>query len=230
MNAGDGPAIVNVGGRGWDCNQFLVKDPTTNAFDMVDAGHGLDWGHVLANVTRLTDPKRVRSVVATHEHLDHVNGLPRWRQLGARLVASRGVAAKLRAGHDPTSAKFGADIPRLDVDDVLADGDHVRLGARDFAVLETPGHSPGSTCYWDEGEGVLFCGDTLFAEGGIGRFDFPDGDLRTLHQTIARLGRLPVRALHCGHGPSLAGDAARRSVAASVHHVTLCLDEEGLGP
>ena len=220
---------INVGGRGWDCNQFLVKDPASNAFDMVDAGHGQDWDQVLRNIATVIEPSRVRRVVVTHEHLDHVNGLPRWRALGASLVAPRGVADKLLAGHDPTSAMFGADIPCLDVDQVVSDGDHIELGGEDFAVLETPGHSPGSACYWHEGSGVLFAGDTLFDQGGIGRFDFPDGDLALLAESVHKLGALPVRVLHSGHGPSPEGEAAARSVHGSRRHVDACLAERAGG-
>lgn len=209
----------------WDCNQFLVKDAKSNAYDLVDAGHGLDFDAVLAEVAAVIEPKRIRSVAVTHEHLDHTNGLPRWQQLGAKVGASRACAKKLHEGRDPTSEMFGGHIPRLAVDHVLADGDTVRLGDRDFSVLETPGHCPGAACYWDEKSGVLFAGDTLFADGGIGRFDFPDGDLRLLYDSVLRLGRLPVKVLHPGHGPSPEGDAATRSVRASVQHVTQCRDE-----
>jgi glyoxylase-like metal-dependent hydrolase (beta-lactamase superfamily II) len=215
----DAPQVIQVGGRGYDCNQYLVKDPKQNGFDLVDAGLGTDFDHVLKQVAAVMDPKRVRRVVVTHEHLDHVNGLPHWRQMGAKLVAPRGVAAKLHDGRDPTSEMFGRRIVRLAVDDVVGDGDHVQLGDRDFAVLETPGHSPGSSCYWDERSGTLFSGDTLFAEGGIGRFDFPDSSLPRLHESVLRLGKLPVRVLHAGHGESPTGDAATRSVRASVLHV-----------
>ncbi len=215
----DGPRITTVGGRGWDCNQYLVKDAKSNAFDLVDAGHGLDFERVLGQVAAVMDPKRVRSIVLTHEHLDHVNGLPHWRQVGARIVAPRGVAAKLREGRDPTSEMFGGRIVKLDPDDIVGDGDHVRLGDRDFEVLETPGHSPGSSCYWDAQSGTLFSGDTLFAEGGIGRFDFPDSSLPRLYESVLRLGKLPVRVLHSGHGSSLGAEDAARSVAASVRHV-----------
>jgi hydroxyacylglutathione hydrolase len=217
--------IVRVGGRGWDCNQFLVKDPGANRYDLVDAGHGLDFDRILGEVAAIIEPRRIRSVVVTHEHLDHVNGIPRWKELGAKVAASRGAARKLHEGRDPTSEMFGGHIPRVDVDTILADGDHVRLGSDDFAVLEVPGHSPGSACYWHEASGTLFSGDTLFAEGGIGRFDFPDGDLAKLAQHIERLGGLPVRVLHCGHGPSPEGDDAARSLRASVAHVRQCLRE-----
>jgi hydroxyacylglutathione hydrolase len=218
--------VVRCGGRGWDCNQFLVKDDAANAYDLVDAGHGLDFDHVLAEVAAVIDPHRIRRVAVTHEHLDHVNGLPRWQALGAKVVASHGAARKLGQGRDPTSEMFGGRIPVVHVDEEVGDGDHVRLGAADFEVLATPGHSPGSACYWHPGSGTLFSGDTLFAQGGIGRFDFPDGELRVEAESILRLSRLPVRVLHCGHGPSVDGDDASRSVAGSLRHVQACLSDE----
>lgn len=217
---------ILLGGRGMDCNQFLLKDPKTNAYDLIDAGLGTDFEHVLGQVAAVTDPHRVRTIAITHEHLDHVNGIPHWQQLGAKIAASPACAQKLLAGHDPTSAMFGHDIPKLEVDHVVQDGDHVLLGATEHAVLLTPGHSPGSCCYWDEGTGSLFSGDTVFAQGGIGRFDFPDGDVNTLAQSILRLGELPVRHLHCGHGPSVEGEAAARSVHGSIRHVQMCVESQ----
>jgi len=219
------PKVVKVGGRGWDCNQFLVKDPTSNSYDLVDAGHGLDFERILGEVAAIVEPRRIATVAVTHEHLDHVNGLPKWQSLGAKVAASRGAADKLAAGRDPTSERFGGRIPTLTVDRVLDDEETIDLGGAPFRVLAVPGHSPGSACYWHEPSATLFSGDTLFAEGGIGRFDFPDGDLRLMDANIKRLGALPVRHLHCGHGPSVEGDAAKRSVAASVRHVQMCVDE-----
>lgn len=213
-----------LGGRGWDCNQFLVKDPKSNAYDVVDAGHGLDFDRVVEQIMAVTEPRRIRRVCVTHEHLDHVNGLPKYQALGAKVVASHGAALKLASGRDPTSEMFGGRIVQVAVDEVVGDGDRVELGGVSFEVLAVPGHSPGSACYWHEGSGTLFSGDTLFAEGGIGRFDFPDGVLAKEAESILRLSKLPVRALHCGHGPSVEGEAAARSIKGSLRHVQACLD------
>lgn len=217
--------IVLVGGRGWDCNSFLLKDPKANAFDMVDAGNGVDFQSMLAEVAAVINPKRVRTVAITHEHLDHVNGLPAWQQLGAKIATSPACAQKLRVGHDPTSEMFGSSIPTLDVDVELEDAGRIQLGDASYETLLTPGHSPGSMCFWEPSEAVLFAGDTLFAEGGIGRFDFPDGDLALLHESILRLEKLPTRVLHSGHGPSSVGDEAARSIKGSAAHVTQCVHE-----
>ncbi len=210
-------------GRGFDCNVFLLKDPKSNRYDLIDAGIGTDTEYLIQQVARHIEPQRIGTVAITHEHLDHVNGIPAWQKFGAQVATSAPCADKLRTGHDPTSAMFGQDIPTLDPDIVLQDEDHITLGGQDHVALWTPGHSPGSMCYWNPAESTLFSGDVVFAEGGIGRFDFPDGDVRLLAESILRLEQLPARMLHCGHGPSVEGDACGRSLKGSVAHVQSCL-------
>lgn len=211
--------VHRLGGRGWDCNQFLVKDPRSHSYDMVDAGHGMDFRHVMAEVAAVTDPHRIARVVVTHEHLDHVNGLPHWKALGAKVAASPRAAEKLRHGRDPTSEAFGMQICQLDVDEVLTHGAQITLGGASFDVHLVPGHSPGSAVFYAPQERVLFSGDTLFAGGGIGRYDFPDGDLREERASIERIAQLDVDVLHCGHGPSLEGPQARSSILQSLEFV-----------
>ncbi len=214
---------VRLGGRGFDCNVFLLKHDGTNAYDLIDAGIGNDTQHIIQQVAQHIEPARIQTVAITHEHLDHVNGIPAWQRLGARIATSAPCADKLRSGHDPTSAMFGQDIPTLDPDIVLHDEDDIALGGATWRALWTPGHSPGSMCYWHDDSATLFSGDVVFAEGGIGRFDFPDGDIQAHAASILRLERLPARALHCGHGPSVEGDACARSLKGSVAHVQSCL-------
>ena len=71
------------------------------------------------------------------------------------------------------------------------------------AVLEVPGHCPGSLCFYFAEDGVLFGGDVLF-RGGIGRTDFPRGDAELLLTGIARkILTLPGETrVYPGHGPA----------------------------
>lgn len=208
--------FLKVGGRGWDCNQFLLKDPKSNTYDLVDAGHGMDFENVLAEISTLIDPTRIQSIAITHEHYDHVTGIPKWQELGARIITSPAAAGKLALGHDPTSEMFGRSIPTIEVDHVAEDGTEVQLGGAAYEALLTPGHSPGSMCFWNANESRLFTGDTVFANGGIGRFDFPDGNVHELAESILRLEKLPATLVHCGHGPCIeekASHCLRQSAA-----------------
>ena len=90
----------------------------------------------------------------------------------------------------------------------LEDGDTFR----GFTVLHTPGHTPGGICLYDEAEGVLFCGDTLF-QGGYGRTDFPGGSALQLKKSLGKLIELPERTVaYPGHGGSTTIAAERRSL------------------
>ncbi len=84
----------------------------------------------------------------------------------------------------------------------LAEGDRVEIPGIEasFRVLEVPGHTRGHIAYW--GEGVLFCGDTLFAAGCGRVFDGTPGQLAA---SLARIARLPPDTLvYCAHEYTLA--------------------------
>jgi hydroxyacylglutathione hydrolase len=72
-----------------------------------------------------------------------------------------------------------------------------------FALLRTPGHTPGGICLYSAAEGLAFVGDTLFA-GGIGRTDFDRGDFAQLIDSIQnKLLTLPeATKIYPGHGPA----------------------------
>ena len=78
--------------------------------------------------------------------------------------------------------------------------------------LATPGHSPGGICLLHESEGILFCGDCLFA-GSIGRTDFPGCSTKLLMNSIeTKIMSLPD-SIVClpGHGPKTTVGAERAS-------------------
>ena len=84
----------------------------------------------------------------------------------------------------------------------LNEGDTVQLGDDLFEIFLTPGHSPGSICYYCRAQGFIISGDTLFRES-IGRSDLPGGDAETLFRSIRE--KLFVLSddteVYSGHGP-----------------------------
>jgi glyoxylase-like metal-dependent hydrolase (beta-lactamase superfamily II) len=94
---------------------------------------------------------------------------------------------------------------QVEIDAPAKDGDKLVVGATEFHVLETPGHTQGSISLWIPSERTLIAGDTLFRES-IGRTDLPGGDGRQILQSIHdKLLPLPEDTLVIpGHGDNTA--------------------------
>ena len=84
----------------------------------------------------------------------------------------------------------------------IKEGDKIKLGDDELEIRFTPGHSPGSVCFYSEADGFVIAGDVLF-NGSIGRTDLPGGDFDTLINSIqTQLFTLPDDTkVYPGHGP-----------------------------
>ena len=79
------------------------------------------------------------------------------------------------------------------------DGDIIAFGDEKITVVGCPGHTPGGVSY--QINDVVFCGDTVFAGGGYGRWDLPSGDYTSLRNSITKIVSLPDdTVLYPGHG------------------------------
>ena len=83
----------------------------------------------------------------------------------------------------------------------LKEGDKVLLGEDELQVIEAPGHSPGSICFYCAAQNFVIGGDVLF-QGSIGRTDLPGGNHQTLLYSIRqKLFVLPDETVvYSGHG------------------------------
>ncbi|MFH1788604.1 MAG: MBL fold metallo-hydrolase [Candidatus Altiarchaeota archaeon] len=144
-------------------------------------------------------------VVNTHCHFDHAGANKKvLDETGARLCAHGLDAPALEGGgKEVLAALFGRDFEKVKVDVLLSEGSIIDLGSAKLRVLHTPGHTQGSICLLDESEGVLFSGDTVFADG-VGRTDFPGGDADALSASLDVLcelvGEGSVKKFYPGHG------------------------------
>ena len=169
----------------YQTNCYIIHDEASNRCCVIDPGFEPDT--VLRHVKKLG--LTVEAILLTHGHFDHVGAV---RDIAAETdcdvyihAADLELPAMLTAGKIYYTHTYG-------------EGDILRLGGLEIAVLHTPGHTPGCVCLLCETS--LFSGDTLFA-GSCGRTDLPGGDWATIRQSLGRLAAIEANLwVLPGHG------------------------------
>lgn len=146
--------------------------------------------------------KKYRSgyVLLTHGHADHFWEIQSYVNVGCEvLITDRD--AKIAADENLNcAALFGKHLTYNGEYRVINDGQILKVGEVEFKVMQTPGHTEGSVCYI--ADGIAFTGDTLFANGGYGRFDLPSGNIVRLKESLNKLFALDENIkIYSGHGP-----------------------------
>jgi len=180
------------------CNCSILGDETTREALVIDPGDDID--EILGVVER--HGLRVRLIVVTHAHIDHIGGAAKLKNsTGAPVLLNDG-DLKIYEQIDVQAAWLGVSPPqRTDIDAPLRDGEWLRMGGLELEAFHTPGHTPGSVSLWMPAHKKLFAGDTLFRDS-IGRTDLPGGDSRQILRSIReRLLPLPEETVVIpGHG------------------------------
>lgn len=149
--------------------------------------------------------RRVRAIVLTHGHNDHIN---------AAVPLREAVDAPILI-HPDDRMLWDAVWPGESPDGNVEPGGTISVAGHELGVVHTPGHSPGCCCFHDAGSGLVFSGDTLFC-GGPGATGRSYSDEPTILRSImAKLLTLPPETVvHTGHGESTTIGAERETVEA----------------
>jgi hydroxyacylglutathione hydrolase len=207
VKTGEVPEVARFAGGPFGENGYVVSCPRTGKGILVDPGASV--GEMLAAAK--AKAIEIESIVLTHAHLDHVDGV-------ARAKRETGAPVRLHPDDEPLYREapaqaqwFGVDLETPPpVDEYLRHGEVLRVGGCSLEVRHTPGHAPGHVILVAHEDGFAVVGDVVF-QGSIGRTDLPGGDFKTLMASIReQVLTLPDdTVLYPGHGPPTTVGAER---------------------
>ena len=181
-------------------NCYIVADQKKMEAIIIDPGDDAEYiENTLRDLNVL--PKQI---IATHGHFDHI--LAAWElQLAYKipfLIHEKDTFLVERM-HETAKHFLHIDVSSLPpkVDTYLTSSQKVTTGEFVMTIIETPGHTPGSVCLYLQKENVLFTGDTIFANSGVGRTDFSYSSITDLKKSIKAILNFPeTTRLYSGHG------------------------------
>lgn len=174
---------------------FLIEDQNCLIIDPAD-----DASFILEELQR--QQLNLVGMLATHGHFDHIGAVGEI-QLSFNvplyifkedqfLIDRLNETAKYFLGFDPHFIK--------PINVKYLAGNKFRIQNLEFKIIHTPGHTPGSSCFYFKDENALFTGDTLFKEG-IGRTDLSYSSKEDLKKSLKKIFELPKETIiYAGHG------------------------------
>ncbi|HSS18635.1 MAG TPA: MBL fold metallo-hydrolase [Pyrinomonadaceae bacterium] len=173
----------------YNSKELLVLDPGSRYEDEQQAlGDCID--------ELLSDGRKLREIILTHVHPDHVGGVNALRtRLGETLLV---------AAHRLTAEPLGESVR---VDRLIEDDEVLTLAGDpqiELRTMHTPGHARGHLCFYEERTGTLISGDNIVGLGSV-LIDPPEGNMSDYLGSLARMRALPnLSIIFGGHGPAMA--------------------------
>lgn len=183
-----------------DTNCYLVWDEDTKECLVIDPA---DDGVSISEEINSKNLK-IKYIFLTHGHFDHSMGALDLKLIYNANFGCSGKDAFLLDRQDETAKHFlkrEVRVPNfikidMDLDKIKS----FKLGDEAFEIIKTPGHTPGSVCFYNKKNKLLFSGDTLFA-GLRGRTDFKYGSTKKIFESLKKLMKLDKDTLVLsGHG------------------------------
>ena len=175
-------------------NVYIYFDPATKEGVIIDPGNNPEDIMEAINQNNI----KVKAILLTHGHFDHISSVEEIKEQTEALVYCHEQEKQfLEDSSLNLSGMRRVKEVKFSPDGLL--GDNIFC----FKVIHTPGHTPGCVCYYDEENGIIFTGDTLF-KNAVGRTDLPLSDHGALVKAVKeKLFSLPDdTVVYPGHGES----------------------------
>ncbi len=212
--------VHQVCGIGYDSNVYLLISEKPI---LIDTGTGMHNQRTLSNLNKYGTSEKLTKIVLTHNHADHSGGAAELSaELGIKVYAHELDGKPLIEGDGEATGAimFGFTQQKIELQ-FLNDGDIIDCGDVELKVIHTPGHSMGSISLYDECTRSLFCGDVVFMDGGVGRWDLPGGNYQQLVKSFEKILKLDIENFYPGHGPSNEGKA-KKYIQLSYKYLKSC--------
>jgi glyoxylase-like metal-dependent hydrolase (beta-lactamase superfamily II) len=180
---------------------YAIGDRRTGECVLVDPAYAVKELVDLVGADHMT----VTGALATHYHPDHVGGSMMGHSIEGIAELLEHVDCPIHVQHD--EVEWVAKSTSVTSDHLVGhdSGDVLAVGGVEISLVHTPGHTPGSQCFFVDDR--LIAGDTLFLEG-CGRTDLPGSDPAKMIESLRRLAEVPDHTiLFPGHRYSIASSA-----------------------
>ena len=196
------------------CSVYLVFDG--DDWLLIDIGYSDTVAEIVELIRQMDFAlAHCRYLIATHADVDHIQGLRHTHELlpSAESVGHPETLRLLRDGDRiVTYAEISAqgisiDLPTMNLDRTINDGDVLTIGSRQIEVWHTPGHTEGMLSF--RLDNLLFCADNIYRDGCVGNIDAHHGsDIPEFMESLARIRNSDVEWLLPSHGPAFRKDNA----------------------
>ena len=172
----------------WQGGEAVIIDPSINAEQLLQKMRDLQ-----------NEGVKLIAIWNTHGHIDHVYDNARWKaEFDVPIFCHQADHFFLEHLREQ-SLWFGLAEPEVvQPDELLGEGQVLRVGELEVEVIELPGHSPGSVAFAFDDH--LISGDVIF-QRSYGRVDLPGANAKHLARSLSRIFELPAHTqILCGHG------------------------------
>ncbi|KMQ70776.1 MBL fold metallo-hydrolase [Chryseobacterium koreense] len=164
-------------------NTYVVLNEEKDAFIIDPGNFGEDETGILNNFIAKNQLK-VKNIVLTHAHIDHVLGLQTVHDHYQVPVLMHETEKEILDRNPMDANRFGFFFSPFSGEiQFLKEGETINLGEDLFEILHVPGHSPGHIALHNQAQKFVISGDVLF-EGSIGRTDLYKGNHEQLLESI----------------------------------------------